>query len=49
LAGKPGNFGRIAGDADTITLVDVSKRPFRAIQYLTVPAIPEGVVFSNAR
>lgn len=46
LAGKPGNFGRIAGDADTITLVDVSKRPFRAIQYLTVPAIPEGVAIS---
>jgi DNA-binding beta-propeller fold protein YncE len=46
LAGKPGNFGKIAGDADTITLVDVSRRPFRAVQHLTVPAIPEGVAIS---
>ena len=46
LAGKPGNFGKIVGDADTVTLIDVSKRPFRAVQHLTVPAIPEGVAIS---
>jgi DNA-binding beta-propeller fold protein YncE len=46
LAGKAGNFGKVAGDADTITLIDVSKRPFRAVQHLTVPAIPEGVAIS---
>jgi len=46
LAGKAGNFGKVAGDADTITLIDVSKRPFRAVQHLTVPAIPEGAAIS---
>ncbi|HXP97983.1 MAG TPA: hypothetical protein VN809_14805 [Telmatospirillum sp.] len=46
LAGKPGNFGKIFGDADSVTLVDVTKRPFRSVQHLTVPAIPEGVSIS---
>jgi hypothetical protein len=30
------------GDADSVTLIDVSKRPFRAVQYFTVPSIAEG-------
>ena len=34
------------GDADLITLIDVSKRPFRAVQHLTVPATPEAVALS---
>ena len=38
--------GRLAGDADTVTLVDVSHKPFRAVQHITVPATPEGVAIS---
>lgn len=34
------------GDADVISLVDLSRRPFRTVQYLTVPATPEGVAIS---
>ena len=44
LAGLPGQLA--PGDADLITLIDVSKRPFRAVQHLTVPATPEGVALS---
>ncbi|MET0639946.1 MAG: hypothetical protein ABWZ19_08040 [Hyphomicrobium sp.] len=40
------NPGKLYGDADTCTLIDVSKRPFRAVQHLTVPSIPEGVAIS---
>lgn len=36
----------LSADADTVTLVDVSRRPFRAVQHLTVPSIPEGVALS---
>jgi hypothetical protein len=31
---------------DTVTLIDVSRRPFRAVQHITVPSIPEGVAIS---
>ncbi|MBV9655659.1 MAG: WD40 repeat domain-containing protein, partial [Acetobacteraceae bacterium] len=41
LAGFPSSSS--AGDADSVTLLDVSRRPFRAVQFLTVPATPEGV------
>jgi DNA-binding beta-propeller fold protein YncE len=44
LAGLPGQLA--PGDADLITLVDVSKRPFRAAQHLSVPSVPEGVANS---
>jgi DNA-binding beta-propeller fold protein YncE len=44
LAGLAG--GLAPGDADLVTLIDVSKRPFRAVQHLTVPATPEGVALS---
>jgi DNA-binding beta-propeller fold protein YncE len=44
LAGLPGQIS--PGDADLVTLIDVSKRPFRAVQHLTVPATPEGVALS---
>jgi DNA-binding beta-propeller fold protein YncE len=37
---------RLSADADTITLIDVSTRPYRAIQHCTVPSIPEGVAIS---
>jgi DNA-binding beta-propeller fold protein YncE len=40
------NVGKTAADVDSVTLVDVSKRPFRAVQYLTVPSNPEGVAIS---
>jgi hypothetical protein len=40
------NPGHLYGDADTFTLIDVSQRPFRAIQHVTVPSVPEGVALS---
>ncbi|WP_321816010.1 MULTISPECIES: YncE family protein [unclassified Paraburkholderia] len=46
LAGLPGYAGKLAGDADAITLIDVSREPFRAVQHLTVPSLPEGVAIS---
>lgn len=46
LAGLPGNVGRLAGDADSITLVDLSKRPYRAVHHVSVPSLPEGVAIS---
>jgi DNA-binding beta-propeller fold protein YncE len=46
LAGLAGDVGRLAGDADTFTLVDVSKRPFRAVQHVSVPSLPEGIAIS---
>jgi DNA-binding beta-propeller fold protein YncE len=33
-------------DVDTFTLIDVSSWPFRAVQHVTVPSIPEGVAIS---
>lgn len=43
-----GNTGvsRTVNDADVVTLIDVSKRPFRAVQQISVPATPEGVAIS---
>ena len=38
--------GRSVADADVVTLVNVSKRPFRAVQQISVPATPEGVAIS---
>src|SRR5215470_16856000 len=37
---------RTVDDADVVTLVDVRKRPFRAVQQISVPATPEGVAIS---
>jgi len=45
LAGLP-DPGRLYADADTFTLIDVSHRPFRAVQHVTVPSVPEGVAIS---
>jgi len=46
IIGNTGAAGRIVDDADVVTLVDVSKRPFRAVQQISVPATPEGVAIS---
>ena len=46
LAGLPGNVGTLAGDVDSITLVDISKRPYRAVQHVSVAALPEGIAIS---
>lgn len=45
LAGLAHRAG-LNADADLVTLVDVSSRPFRAVQHLSVPSIPEGVAIS---
>ena len=46
-AGLAGLVGQSApGDADLISLIDVSKRPFHTVQHLTVPSVPEGVALS---
>ncbi|MBR0800441.1 hypothetical protein JQ615_34245 [Bradyrhizobium jicamae] len=44
LAGLPGQLA--PGDADVVALVDVSRRPFRTVQFLTVASVPEGVALS---
>ena len=46
LSGLPAYAGKLAGDADTITLIDISHEPFRAVQHITVPSLPEGVAIS---
>jgi DNA-binding beta-propeller fold protein YncE len=46
LAGLPSYAGKLAGDADTVTLIDVSRTPFRTVQHVTVPSLPEGVAIS---
>ena len=46
VTGMLGLVGRTVGDADVVTLVDVSKRPFRAVQQLSMPSTPEGVAIS---
>jgi DNA-binding beta-propeller fold protein YncE len=46
VQGMAGLVGRTAGDADLVTLVDVSQRPFRAAQHISVPNTPEGVAIS---
>ncbi len=38
--------GHLNADADSFTLIDVSRRPFRAVQHVTVPSVPEGVAIS---
>jgi DNA-binding beta-propeller fold protein YncE len=43
-----GNTGvsRTVDDADVVTLVDVTQRPFRAVQQISVSSTPEGVAIS---
>jgi DNA-binding beta-propeller fold protein YncE len=40
------NPGHLNADADSFTLIDVSHRPFCAVQHVTVPSVPEGVAIS---
>lgn len=40
------NIGRGSGDNDSVTLIDLSREPFRAVEYVTVPPTPEGIAFS---
>lgn len=44
--GKGIRGGDSVADDDSFTLVDVSQRPFRAVQHVAVPSIPEGVALS---
>jgi len=46
LAGLPGYKGRLVGDEDSISLIDVSKAPFHTVQHISVPSVPEGVAIS---
>lgn len=41
-----GNMGRGDGDADTVSLIDLSAEPFRTVQTLTVGRSPEGIRWS---
>ena len=40
------NMGRGDGDADTVSLIDLSARPFRTVQTITVGRSPEGLRWS---
>ena len=44
--GAAARKGMVFGDADSITLIDITRRPYRAVQHVTVPSIPEGVAIS---
>jgi DNA-binding beta-propeller fold protein YncE len=46
VIGNTGVGGRIVDDADVVTLIDVSKKPFRSVQQISVPSSPEGVAIS---
>ena len=41
-----GNMGRGDGDVDTVSLVDLTTRPFRTVQTLSVGRSPEGLKWS---
>ncbi len=41
-----GNVGRGGGDADTISLIDLTQKPFRAVETVSVGQTPEGLQFS---
>ncbi len=45
-AGKASANGAGVADADVITLVDTSVRPFRSVDHAAVPSVPEGVAIS---
>lgn len=46
LAGLAGSDAKRLGDTDTVSLIDVSSVPFKTVQYLNVPSVPEGVAIS---
>jgi len=41
-----GNMGRGDGDADTVSLIDLTAQPFRTVQTISVGRSPEGVKWS---
>lgn len=41
-----GNMGRMDGDMDTVSLIDLSQTPFRTVQTFSVASEPEGIKFS---
>jgi hypothetical protein len=40
------NVGRVSGDADSISVIDLRQRPYRVVDTLGVAATPEAVVIS---
>ena len=40
------NIGRGGGDADTVSIIDLSKQPFRTAETVTVGQTPEGIMVS---
>jgi len=40
------NVGRPTGDADTVTIIDMTLRPIRSVDHLTVGPSPEGMAIS---
>ena len=40
------NVGRGVGDADTVTLIDMTLRPIRSVDHITVGQTPEGIALS---
>jgi DNA-binding beta-propeller fold protein YncE len=41
-----GNMGRGDGDIDTVSLIDLTQKPFRTVETISVGHSPEGVKFS---
>lgn len=40
------NVGRPSGDADTVTIIDMTRQPFRAVDHIVVGQSPEGMAIS---
>lgn len=40
------NMGRGDGDADSVSLIDLTQTPYRTVAFITVPSGPEGLKFS---
>jgi DNA-binding beta-propeller fold protein YncE len=40
------NIGRGSGDNDSVTVIDLAREPFRAVEYVAVPPSPEGIAIS---
>lgn len=40
------NVGRPSGDADSVTIIDMTHEPFRAVEHVTVGPSPEGMAIS---
>ncbi len=40
------NMGRVDGDVDTVSLIDLTATPFRTVETISVGRVPEGLKFS---